>query len=692
MQPHAMLPRRWSPAGIALAALCLCLACSDDARPEPPVARLSVLAGSPSGQGCIDGPIATARFNYPTGIAVDGSGNVYVSDSNNSSIRKIVPGGSVSTLAGASGKLGSLDGTGPSARFSGPSGLAADAHGNLFVVDGNNHTIRKITPAGVVTTLAGSPGQPGSSDGTGSAARFKYPNGLTVDGSGNLYVADNGNNTIRKITAEGVVSTLAGTAGVWGNADGMGADAQFGGPSGLALDPSGNLIVAEGGNCLIRKVTPAGVVSTLAGSTWGYADGTGSAAQFSGPNDVTVDKTGNAYVTDTYGQIIRKVTPAGVVSTLAGKPGEEGTLDGAGGAARFKVPNRITIDGSGNLFVTDDNATVRKITPAGIVSTLTGVAGHSGSTDGPGASALFNWPNGTALDHAGNLFVADQDNSTIRKISAAGIVSTFAGTPGGWGTADGTGAEAQFQGAGFLTVDAAGNVFVADCNGQTIRKITPAGVVTTLAGSPGVSGSDDGTGADARFSWPNDLTVDASGNLYVADFGNNTIRKVTPAGVVTTLAGKAGVAGGADGVGLAATFNGPAGVAVDAAGNVYATDYLGHTIRKITPQGVVTTVAGAAGQCGSNDGNGILARFSLPFGLDIDPAGNLYVCDCGNNTIRKITPAGVVTTIVGVPGTYLNKPGVLPASLAEPAGVTVDPVTGNLYVSLPDAILKVTFK
>jgi len=303
-------------------------------------------------------------------------------------------------------------------------------------------------------------------------------------------------------------------------------------------------------------------------------------------------------------------------------------------------PEGVAVDGDGNLYVTDtDNHTIRKITPAGVVTTLAGTAESSGSADGTGADARFSYPVGVAVDGDGNLYVTDRQNHTIRKITPAGVVTTLAGTAESSGSADGTGADARFYYPYGVAVDGDGNLYVTDTDNHTIRKITPAGVVTTLAGTAGSSGSADGTGADARFSGPVGVAVDGDGNLYVTDNDNNAIRKITPAGVVTTLAGTAGSYGSADGTGADARFSGPVGVAVDGDGNLYVTDTDNHTIRKITPAGVVTTLAGTAGSYGSADGRGPLARFSGPVGVAVDGDGNLYVTDRQNHTIRKITPA-----------------------------------------------------
>ncbi|MBI4625811.1 MAG: hypothetical protein HY736_21645, partial [Verrucomicrobia bacterium] len=583
------------------------------------------------------------------------------------------------TFAGEAG-YGSTDGTGSAARFKGPSGVAVDGGGNVFVADHDNHTIRKITPAGVVTTLAGTPGSSGSADGTGGAARFSFPSSVAVDGGGNVFVADKGNNTIRRITPAGVVTTLAGAAGNSGGADGTGGAARFTAPLGVAVDSGGNLFVTDSGNCTIRRITPAGVVTTLAGAAGsvGSADGIGSAARFTGPSGVAVDGSGNVFVADPGNGTVRRVTAAGNVTTVAGTPGLFGGQDGTGGAARFKGLSGIAVDRSGNLFVADqDNGTIRRITAAGLVTTLAGTAGGRGSADGIGSAAQFNFPSSVAVDASGNLFVADKGNSAIRRITADGVVTTFAGTAGSSGSADGSGSAARFSFPNHVAADAGGNLFVADRGNSTIRKITAAGVVTTLAGTPGSNGSTDGSGGGARFNFPTSVAVDAGGNVFVADPNNSTIRKITAAGVVTTLAGLAGPSGigSADGTGGAARFNFPNGVAVDGSGNVFVADSGNNMIRRITPDGVVTTLAGTAGGIGigSADGIGSAARFNFPTSVAVDGSGNILVADKGNSTIRKITPGGVVTTLAGTSGSFGSADGTGGAArFTSPSGVAVD--------------------
>jgi sugar lactone lactonase YvrE len=360
---------------------------------------------------------------------------------------------------------------------------------------------------------------------------------------------------------------------------------------------------------------------------YGYSDGTGSAARFDYPQGVAVDSSGNIYVADLGNSTIRKITSGGVVTTLAGLEGSTGGADGTGSAARFDYPQGVAVDSSGNIYVADtDNDTIRKITPGGVVTTLEGLAGSVGSADGAGSAARFYKPYGVAVDSSGNVYVADRDNFTIRKITPDGVVTTLLGS---------SGSALQFWTPQSVAVDSSGNVYVADTFNNTIDKITAGGVVTTLAGQAGIAGSADGTGSAALFNGPAGVAVDSSGNVYVTDSGNATIRTITPAGVVTTLAGLARSYGSDDGTGSAARFLSPAGVAVDALGNIYVADVDNSTIRKISPGGVVTTLAGLAGSLGSDDGTGSAVRFWYPEAVAVDPLGNLYVDDRLNNTIRK---------------------------------------------------------
>jgi sugar lactone lactonase YvrE len=312
-------------------------------------------------------------FPNPASIAIDSSNNLYVGDTSSHTIQKINSSLQISSFVGSRGQAGAMDGTGASARFNQPSGITAAASGDLTVSDTSNATLRSVTAAGVVTTLAGSTTDRGGADGVGSAALFSAPIGIAQNSSGTFYVADSTNHTIRMVTADGTVTTFAGTSGSSGASDGTGAAARFNNPTGVAVDAAGNVFVADTTNNLIRKITPGGVVTTLAGVTGvaGWNDGVGSNALFNGPGGMAVDGDGDLYVADTGNSTIRKITPAGVVTTLAGLPTVGGQKDGTGSNALLNQPRALTIDSAGNLYVADTgNAAIRRVTPDGTVTTL----------------------------------------------------------------------------------------------------------------------------------------------------------------------------------------------------------------------------------------------------------------------------------------------------------------------------------
>ena len=638
---------------------------------------IQLVAGQLGGIGNADGVGAAARFNNPRALAYDG-GNLYVTDQQNHCIRKIdVTTGAVSTIAGSALQKGTADGVGAAARFNHPFGLAADGAGNLYVADMNNDTIRKIVLAsGTVTTIAGTAGTAGSGDGSGAGATFDHPHGLVYDGAGALYVADARSLIIRKLVLSGaVVTTIAGTAGMRGSANGTGAAALFSSPHALAFH-NGNLYVADTRNQTVRQlVVSSAAVTTLAGSAGagGWVDATGGNARFAKPRGITADGAGKLYVADSDNDRIRVIDEAtGQVTTLAGQG--YGSSDGVGAGANFAGPMAVATDGAGNLYVADGwGSTIRKVVVAtATVTTLAGAAGGDGLVDGRGAAALFTRPHGIAVDGK-TLYVADKQSNVVRKVDlATNDVTTLAGS-GQQGAADGVGPAAQLNSPFAVASDGAGTLFVADNGNDTIRKIDVAsGTVSTLAGAAGQAGSLDDTGAKARFSSPAGM-VYTGGTLYVADLNNDTIRKIDVASAaVTTLAGTAGQTGTTDDTGAKARFNNPNGLALDG-GNLYVVDESNHTIRQIVlATAAVTTLAGGAGMVGSADGTGGAARFDMPHAIAADGAGNLYVADTRNHTVRKLVIAtGAVSTWAGVAGVGAVQLGALPGGLNTPTGLAI---------------------
>jgi DNA-binding beta-propeller fold protein YncE len=606
----------------------------------------------------------------------------------------------LSVVAGQLGGVGNIDGPGSAAAFYQPEGAAVDTvHNLIYIADTSNHTIRKITAAGVVTTFAGTAHIFGFADGTGTAALFNNPQALAVDGNGNVYVADTGNDAVRMITPGGAVTTLAG-AGYPGSNDGTGMAALFNSPKGIAVNSAGTLIyVADTNNSTIRAVTPGGQVTTYAGAAGqsAYLDvaSTPTNARFYGPGDVALDASGNLYIADTQNSVIRMITSAGAVTTLAGTQGQFGHADGAGANAVFDGPNALTVDPLGvNLYVADSGSnTIRAVViSTQTVTTLAGTAGASGFSNGTGSAASFFAPSGIATDGT-TVYVADEAISLIRSITiSSAAVQTFAGNIGGRGYVDAlVGTNAKFDNSHGVGTDPVGNIYVADWYNNVIRMISPSGSVSTLAGQPGVAGSMDGAGAGAQFNGPRSIVVDSFGNLYIADTGNDTIRKITmPGASVTTVAGIAGSAGNTNGALGTNTFGQPTGVSIDSSNNVYIADFRNNSIRMLSTSGItsgmVTTVAGSTtGAGGSANGTLLSATFQGPRGVVVDPNQSgvvLYVADRDNEMIRKVDVTNnLVSTVAGSAFNvgYLDATIGTNALFNWPVSIAIDS-SDNLYV------------
>jgi sugar lactone lactonase YvrE len=627
---------------------------------------IRVLAGG-GGSGSADGMGAFARFSYPRGIAVDAQGNVFVADTENSTIRKITPTGLVTTVAGVAGRTGDVDGPASEARFDRPYAIAVDGAGNLFVLDGLSlhDRLRRIDLNGNVTTLPGIAGGVELPPAGGNPLRTRYES-LAVDADGRVYICELLAEEINflshgltekpvgarivKLARDGARSVLAGSLAAMGNADGAGEAARFGHVLGLAVGPDGNLAAIDG--TVVRRITAEGAVTTLAGQVdvRGDRDGVGLAALFNWPVGLAFDRAGNIYVADTNVSVlgrdlVRRLAPDGSVTTFAGTTAAP-PRDGVGGAARFEFPHGIVVDDASNLIVGDSVrfGSLREISAAGAVVTLPLVDGSGGSVV---ALLTSLSPAGLVRDAGGNLFVSD--TSRILHVTPAGVVTLYAGASGpgaGLGSADGTRSEARFFAPAGLALDEAGNLFIADRGNHTIRKISAAGVVSTLSGVAGSPGSADGVGTEARFFSPAGVAADRAGNIYVSDTGNSTLRRIAPDGRVTTIAGAVGSAGSVDGRGDAVRFEEPQGLALDARGNLFVADRT--TIRKVTPEGLVSTVGGWGGQPGNRDGTGSGARFADASDIAIDRAGTLYLVDFANQSIRKGVPVENPARVVNV--------------------------------------------
>ena len=608
---------------------------------------------------------ASVSIGQPGRVALDASGNLYFSASN--CVFKIGANGTVTLVAGNSRAGFSGDGgLAVNAQLNAPQGIAFDPNGNIYIADSRNNRIRQVSQ-GIITTFAGtgaiSPGGGPSAYGDGgpaTSAQLHLPMGVSVDHNFNVYIADTGDNTIREVTTDGNIGTIAGDSfpSYQGNA-GLAIKAELHGPEDVAVDSSGNIYIADTQNAYVRKITTDGNINFIAGDgSIGYTGDAGAAtsAGLVAPFALALDSSGNVYFAENGDSRIRKIDAKSLdISTVAGNgtPGFAG--DGSDATkAELNYPTGVAVDSAGNLYIADSlNCRIRKVASGGSISTFAGNGTFSYSGDGGAATqAQLNTPQGVAVDTSFNVYIADTLNNVVRKVSPNGTISNFAGNGGAGSSGDGSAAtSAQLHGPEGLAVDAAGNLFIADTLNAKVRRVSAAsGVITTVAGSgtPG-SGGDGSAATSAQLNLPIGVAVDSSGNVYIADFGNSRVRKVSASGAtIGTVAGNGSTGYSGDGgPAVKAQLNGPQGVAVDAAGNLYIADTENNAIREVTSAGLIATVAGngIAGYSGDG-GQATSAQVGNPVGVAVDAAGDIFTVDASNR-VRQVYPNGLIATIAG---------------------------------------------
>lgn len=554
-----------------------------------------------------------------------------------------------------------------------PAGVAVDGVGNVYFTELRWGRLRKVAPDGTITTLAGT-GNPGYSGdgGPATAARLNQPQGVAVDAAGNVYVADTGNHRIRKVTPGGTIVTVAGagTAGSSGNG-GPATSALLNRPSDVAVDAAGNLLIADTSNHQIRKVTPGGTISRFAGLTVGFAGdgGTASSARFNAPNGVSVDPNGNVLVADTKNQRIRRITPAGIVSTVAGNgftsPSGDGGFAGDGGAAtaaRLNNPADVVGDAAGNVYIADHgNSRVRRVTPAGTIATVAGNGSTTYAGDGlPATEAALSTAEGFDVGPDGSLYIADLAHHRVRRVSPDGRISTFAGSgiefaANGVDASTGDGGPATAASVPYpmdVAADSVGNVYIVESWPESrVRRVSPEGVISAFA-----------PGSHA-------VAVDRHDNVYT--FLNWEVRRISPGGFATTVAGRAPTGDGTlpplgdGGPATAAFLYDPQGLALGEDGSIYISEYAGCRIRKVDPTGRISTIAGLGHYAFSGDGGpATAAGLANPRGLAVDRDGGLLIADVNNLRVRRISPDGVITTIAGGGQVWYPLEGVAPRDAA----------------------------
>jgi uncharacterized protein (TIGR03437 family) len=671
-----------------------------------PDGMLRVIAGNGlfgfSGDG---GPAANASLSRIVyGMTLDDAGNLYFADTYNHRIRKIAPDGIITTVAGSGpndspiGSFGGDGGPATSAQLYRPQGICRDAAGNLYIADSGNRRVRKVDNAGIISTVAGNGQTAPITDGTRAVdSALAYPTWVTLDSAGSLHITDSGGARIRKVNAAGIISTVAGGGIVASPGEGQPATSvRLSGPQGLVFDAAGNLYFAE--STRVRKVDTTGVITTVAGiGVSGFSGDGGQAiqAQIGSVLGVALDAAGNLLFGDVPPRRLRRVNfSTGIITSIAG--GGDYRYSGDGGPATAAVlanPAGLALDAAGNLYVGDaGGGRVRKIAASdGKISTAVGTGLRAfGGEGGPPEKASLVAGYGLAFDAAGNLHFADPSAGRVRKISN-NTVNTVAG---GGTVFPGEGVDAvivRLTAPQAIAFDAAGNLYIA--GGPSIRKVDANRIITTVAGGT-ISGfaGDGGPATQARLSSAGPMVFDPQGNLYFCDSGNHRVRKIAPDGTITTIAGDGfsdpttfqGRFAGDGGPATAASLNRPNGLARDTAGNLYVADSSNYRIRKISPAGIITTIAGdgfkdedGEGRLAGDGGLATKASFYNPTHIALDAAGNLYIADLSNSRVRKMLVA---------PPSYALSPGIL--RFTAPAGTAA--VTGQ-QISVSSAVSGLAF-
>ena len=677
--------------------------------------------GTPGSSGD-GGPAITAQLLVPGGVAVDGAGNLFFAQGGRSmtetgGIRKVSPDGIITTVAVTSSQ----------AVFYSRS-LAADKAGNLFIADAVNGRVRKLSSDGMITVVAGNGSQGYSGDGGPAInAQLFNPNAVALDSLGNLFIADYANQRIRKVDSGGTITTVAGTGqGLFEGPGGYSGDggpaiaAQLNGPSGVAADGAGNLFIADTFNSRIRKISSSGTISTVAGNGFYSYSGDGgpaTGAQLYNPTGVAVDRSGNVFIADALNNRVRKLSSSGVITTVAGNgppcPAFPGTLvpppvpscgaysgnEGSATSTQLNSPGGVAVDSAGNLFIADfGNKRIRKVSPDGIISTVAGTEGV--------LSPLV------VVDTAGDLFFADLGNGRVLKLSPDGTITAIAGSSacdpdyicssGDGGPAT----DAQLTGPVGLAVDKAGNVFISDAG--RIRKVSLDGIITTVAGCSPVctSGLGDGGPAPSAHINPYGIAVDSAGNLFIADSGNNRVRKVSPDGIITTVAGDGGCAfsfpgicfSGDGGPATNAELNQPSAVAVDGAGNLYVADTGNGAVRLLQPIGPplspALTVNGAASAASNLAGAVSPGEIVVLHGSGLGPAQLTPLQLAAGKVATTLAGTQVLFNGISGPIVYTSSTQVAAIVPYETDGATVqvqvsyqgqtsEPLTVQLAASVP---------
>jgi sugar lactone lactonase YvrE len=636
-----------------------------------PSGTLTVFAGNGAPEYSGDGgPALQAGLHSPNFIVVDSSDNLYIADLENNRVRRVTPAGMISTFAGGGSDVNQppVEGIAATSTFVSPNGLTIDSAGNVYVSDGNHKTVRKIRTDGTVVTVAGNGVQGFSGDGgPATSASIAFATGLAVDLGGNLYIADKDTHRIRKVTTDGIIQTIAGTGQCCYSGDGgLAVNAVLGQPNGLFPDTAGNLYFADMAVNVVRKISTDGKIATIIGTgAYGFSGDGGQAlnATFKSIFDILMATAGNSYVTDKFNNRVRKIDSSGTITTIAGNG--TGNSFGDGGpatSAGLNRPGGVVFDANSNMYIADTlNQKIRKVTKEGVISTIagTGASGFSGD-NGPAVNAMLNEPRSVAADSSGNIYISDFQNSRIRKIDKNGIISTYAGNGDCCNNSLGDGGAAitaSIGGIRSIAVDSAGNLYISDQGHARIRKVDTSGIIATIAGNGQFGYGGDGGPATSASINPYAVAVESDGSVYISGplANPSQVRKVDPQGIITRFAGDFGQSCNLNGpqpcLATQVTLESCINVAFDGHGGYFVGSEGFSLVTRVASDNTMSFLVGndQGGSQGfrGDGGPALTALLAIPEALATDSAGDLYIADTNNDRIRKVSfhPQGLVGNV-----------------------------------------------
>ena len=629
------------------------------------------------------GPATRVSLLDPKDVAVDNHGDLFIADSYNNVVEEVTPAGRLSVVAGDLKQGSPTPGPATSSNLSYPTGVAVDKHGDLYIADQGNNVVEEVSPAGRLSVVAGSGKQGPPTPGPATDSELNFPYGVAVDAQGDLFIADSVNNVVEEVTPAGRLSVVAGTGKGGLPTPGPADSSALAGPEGVAVDAHGDLFIADFLNNVVEKVTPAGRLSVVAGNGARRpgAPGPATGSELERPSGVAVDSHGDLFIADLADNVVEKVTPAGRLSVVAGDGKLGLATPGPAISSDLSYPTGVAVDAHGDLFISDEGfSVVEEVNPAGRLSVVAGIADQSGRpTPGPATRSDLGNVHGVAVDAVGNLFIAD-GSGVVEKVNPAGRLSVVAGdfragqpTPGP--------ATRSGLGPSGVAVDAHGDLFIADSSNNVVEEVNPAGRLSVVAGDGRRGPPTPGPADTSRLDDPLSVAVDAQGDLFIADQGNNVVEEVTPAGRLSVVAGDGKRGPPTPGPADSSRLDGPWSVAVDAQGGLFIADTGNNVVEEVTPAGRLSVVAGDGKRGPPTPGPADSSELDGPTGVTADAHGDLFIADQGNNVVEEVTPAGRLSVVAGDGEEGPPTPGPADSSrLLAPADVAVG-AHGDLFIA-----------